>query len=326
MITKVVEKKAVALRKMIKTIEEEANKGTSPKDIRIKIEIQTEAFSYNKKIFNQVMPYTLSKYIRRRALTIAFLKWKSNYRNLSLLDSYRNIKKFAMVFHDNFDIALEEAYSLNLSEEDLQPAIDIDQYIEQLKTVENGRYATLKDVDDGNLTFSVDIYVMLFLHLQIPVYSLDSDIYNRLNLSVPEDWIFFLEILRKHNLNRKSEMGFAFAEISRNNTIAKYYNFYNPIRIGSLCIFSIEIPECWYHVFINKLDYFIKDLTISVENRGLPDEIRRDLVHITKARNVLSLASALQLNENDVADKVWQYCKMGLLRIPDSGAGSVDKR
>lgn len=59
------------LDKMFIIIEDEAEKANDPANIMIKLKNEIQSYKYRYKLFNELMPFTLGEYIRRRTLTIA---------------------------------------------------------------------------------------------------------------------------------------------------------------------------------------------------------------------------------------------------------------
>ena len=114
-------------KKMLKScldyIEQSIGQGKSYSQISKGLEMQFHSnYGTLRNLFSTYAPFPLSKYIKRRIYTEAYLKYKKNRIYVSTRDEYEGINQFKTKFTKEFNVDITDDYSAD----DLQPKLDID--------------------------------------------------------------------------------------------------------------------------------------------------------------------------------------------------------
>ena len=95
----------VILSSCLDFIEEAISRGDSYSEITCGVQILFHSnYGTLRNMFSTYTPFPLHKYIKRRLLTTAYLKYKSNRIHLSTRDSFAGINQFAVKFYREFGI------------------------------------------------------------------------------------------------------------------------------------------------------------------------------------------------------------------------------
>lgn len=309
------------------TIERGAKSGMSPDDINTKLKLIMEEYaSYDNfsNIFNNFMPCTLKRYIKRRCLTEGYLKIQKTKRKLKSGESFHGINDFKGAFKNTFNSSLEDACAREYTAEDLEPPVQLDEILKTMTMLEESHVVSGLHIKKGGAEVEIDEENLLLLMLQMPVFFIQKQVYE-MYLEGRTDkekklLLAYFKKLYKAALKKKSpdKIKLSFEEIE----IAENINITIPYMCGDLYIYQTEMADTpgLRTAFERLVEGFIPFLKTEVPFALLPCTIAAELNIISSCSKLNTLSSILKKTEDEIIDLLWDYTQRGLLRIiPEEG-------
>ena len=302
------------IKSCIEYIDAEAYRGSSYKDIKIGLEqkLNTRLRAVRDACY-VCMPYSLSRYIRRRLYTVKYMKWSKNPINLTETARFDGIKKYKSKFAHEFDLEIQEG----LNEDDLQPKLDVDE-IKQMYQKPSGmpvikNYNVPRDVvlveKDRKETLKQTIrYKAYFLPecLEWEFRQLDAD-----------SKMLYL-IIATHAINNKStNKQVTLNQLNTEMATIRFYDFRNCYLLNNgLLVFVPKLPASLYTEFCKCCEELLPDIQSVIPEGALLGKMKWEVDMISGSDTLKELKEAMGID--DPRPMVWQYLRWGYLRLRDN--------
>lgn len=304
------------LKKSINLIEELIVKGVNAEEIvqYLASEIPSN-FIYFNRIFNRTVEYTLAKYIKRRKLTVAFLKWKKTFSKLNMRQEYEQIPRFKEKFNAEFGISIDEALENGYEEEDLQPILNLEMLYSVLEILDSVSFVDDYKMNKGQVELVLDSKKVLFMLLQSSVYFLPYFMFEAFGQCDIDTKKVMLIVLKKSIETGSIEVKLSFESVADEFGRLEMYDLEKPEYLEDEgYIFKIEISDNMKQIFeemiANILPYTKETLQISYRH----NQLARELFLISQNDDLEILSKHLKLSKKETIEKLWEYFRRGYLR------------
>lgn len=303
------------LEMCLELIEKDVNLSRTAETINSNLRNEFVSYNYMNNIFNEVMPFTLAEYIRRRTLTEAYFKWYNQKPVQRYRDKFNNIKNFAAKFKREFGMTLEEAFQQKVTIEDLQEPISMDK-IEEILLIETSRFVDHISFEKGMVEICINKLNLLCQAMSEKIYQLPVH---------PKE---LFDTFKEANFDEKCDMLIIFSsefdqkghtriKLEEYNQALKYLRLINldfPEKCGGLYIFQPYTPP-YFEEFIEILNLKFGNLRTTLPLKLIPSDLGEKLIMISEENDLNNLADKFQVNKDKMIEILWDYVNKGYLRL-----------
>ncbi|MBR3200570.1 MAG: hypothetical protein IKG17_04440 [Mogibacterium sp.] len=300
----------VILSSCLDFIEEAISRGDSYSEITCGVQILFHSnYGTLRNMFSTYTPFPLHKYIKRRLLTTAYLKYKSNRIHLSTRDSFAGINQFAVKFYREFGIDI----CSELSEEDLQPNLDID--LVAMITNAFYKFPIIEDytLNKDSISIEHNKVELLKVYISLKTFLLPTCMAEAFMEEDEEYKIFFLEVSTRFVIDEPDTPSVEVVHMLLNTE--KFYDFTHCHMCGdSLIVFCPDIPDNFYDTYCLVANSIIPNLKSVVPDKWLQSEFGSLLKSISDADSFEKISDKTGIIVADLRKLVWDFLTLGYLR------------
>lgn len=280
-----------------KLIESCIDSHCSASEIRKNIEIVLGSrFDTFRLAFSKVMPFSLSRYIKRRILTETYKLYMREDTHIGRQSTYKGISRFIMKFEKEFN-SIEVPFELE-EKMDYEAISNLISYINGDNLVENA------NVEKGNLSFTFNEIKMFKNLASMPTFVLTTKDYYKYMVEMKLEEKFAL-------LVKKTELE------GIENAILKalLYEIEEPTITESIVIFAPRIFEDLRNACMNYIDANYPSIYI-------PDNVGRHLFEsdpyimgFCLYDTIEDTSMFLGISVAEYKEYIWQNIRKGIYRI-----------
>ena len=301
------------LIKAVEYIEESLSVGRSYSEMSKGLEIEFGTrFGTLRNTFNATMPYTLSKYIRRRALTEAYRRYEKEQPQLSTRSTYCEIKRFIEKFREEFG-----PLTSHYTEGDLQPKLCVDEIVQCCEVLEGlGPIVRGYKLEGDHVILDVDREKLLMMLLGLDSYFLPADQLDEFDKLPPYEQIASL-VVEKLCLTASDPS----EEILLDDAGRAYdtwFCYYDPeyrAGYGRYAVFPPIMPGWAERVFYESCDRIMRYVYIPDEICSIGYDWDHELMAISEKVSFEAIAERLDITAEKAKETVWERLRLGMLRV-----------
>ena len=311
------------LEDAIEIIENGIKEQLRPTEISMKLKAKLEVnpginYKYFNDIFNSTTGYTLAQYIRRRALTITYEKWKKEQPKLCKNSNFKGYPRFPKSFQDEFEITIEEAAKESYTERKLQMKLDITGYVELLESMDEiKRSKLIKDYLFNNkqtLTMEFDSKELLLFHLQMDVYVLPYLVFQAYENASIEEKALVVASFDKLCQSKCKEYTVEITKEECEAMCARLID-YDFCKMGELLLVVPKPIPGLKKTFYEMCDDLLPSIYSTLPAECFSPDIAKELNLIEKSADMNQVSSALKKDFEQTLELIWDYLERGYLRV-----------
>ena len=286
-----------------------------PRDTMKEIVIKLGSrFRTMQNIFATYTPHTIGSYIRRRTLTETYYRYKKEKPSLALKSTYKGIKCFLTKFYNEFG-----CYPEGVADESyLQEKYDVDELRKAYELLADNPLVKDYRYSDGNIILDYDDTEILKFYLNLPSFLLPVDMLSELEKYDAKQQVVVLYLVTNALKYGTSGICISFDCLEKLLAARDFYDLNNKVFVNeSNLIIAPRFPAEFRNTYDRIADELLPYVELAVPTSFISTIDTEFLQTVSDARFFDDIEKRLKIEGVNAKDLMWEYLKLGYLRLND---------